>query len=135
MPMSSTLSFNNLASRELEKVFIYLSSDQQSVALSVLLQGRSGDIEVAFSRVDCQEIIARLKSVISPGADLPADDAAYRFVNLDGSEEVSIKVTRSEDCIDFMVERSDEGNIGFQLSLKDSASLLDSLVEIVRALP
>ncbi len=113
-------------------VRVYLRYAPGSV-LFAFVPEHSGDIEVALDVEDCKTIVALLEEASKSEANyLPAPDRArfplaHRFKNLDGGEEAAFVISRKDSSLEITVERSDEGEVGFTISVEDAKSLIDAM--------
>ena len=113
-------------------VYITVLANPGRVACSVIPEG-SGDIEVALELDDCKQIVALLEQANKSDADyIQAPDKgrlplAHRFKNLDGGEEATLFISRKDNSLGITVERSDEGEVGFCISVEDAKNLVDAL--------
>jgi len=91
-------------------------------------------MEVGIECKDCRQIVRLLEQTLelSPGVVPPLDRRqqpalTHRFRNLDGGAEAAFLISREREHVQLTVERSDESDFAFRISLEDARKLLNTL--------
>jgi hypothetical protein len=112
--------------------YVYIAASAGEIACSVILAG-SDDIEFAFGTDDCKAIISMLeeanRSNLERGCaqDGLPHSHSHGFKNLDGGETAAFTVSGTNNLVALTLERSDEGNLAFRISLENTGRLIDTL--------
>ncbi len=130
-----TIKFQNLDG--CNNAYFFVRADESEIAIGADRENE-GDIEVGVTVDDCKAIIALLQQTIVSSVNAihaPRKvqyPLVHRFKNLDGGADAAFQISKTDDSLEVILERSDEGGLTFRIKVEDAKSLVDALTSALQ---